>query len=254
MNRWRASPRFRRRSLLALALLALAGGLIAVAVGMQNTPDFPKQRLVDRPAKRIATPHPQALTRAESAAVWATTNRFIRTAVARRQLPRAYDLVGPELRGGLTRAEWAKGGNPVVPFPVASIHDWVLAYAYRNDVALDLGLIARPGSDTVAKSFRIELSRRRAGAPWKVVSWQPVGLSGPGNVKSIRERLAAAPPVAEPKTTTLGSWWLAFPAALLSMVLLVPAVVGVRSWRAGRRAERAYREAAGLRSSSSSPS
>jgi hypothetical protein len=241
VNRWRASPRFRRRSLWSLALLAAAGGLVALGLGTQNTPDFPEQHVVDAPAQRIAQPLPEALTRGEAATILATANRFLRTAVAHKHLRSAYDLVGPELRGGMSRAEWSTGANPVVPFPVAAVHESTLAYAYRNDVALDVGLIAKPGYDTVAKSFRIELRRASAAGPWKVVSWMPLGVSGPGNVTSKRQRLASEPP--PPKTTTLASWWLAFPVTLLTFVLLIPLGIGVRQWRAGRKAERDYREA-----------
>jgi hypothetical protein len=244
VNRWRSSPRFRRRSLWALALLGAAGGLAAVGVGIQNTPDFPPQHLQDRPPQFTPEPHPKALTRAEAAQVWGATTRFLRTAVAHRQLRTAYDLVGPDLRGGMTRAEWATGENPVVPFPVKSIDSWTLAYAYRNDVAIDLGLVALPGSDTVAKAFRIELQRKAAGAPWKVVTWMPLGVSGPGNVRSIRETYRRAPPPPEP--TTLAAWWLAFPGALLGLVLVLPVALWLRSWHTGRKAERAYRDAVGL--------
>ncbi len=246
MNRWRSSPRFRRRSWWTLGLLAAVGGLTAVAFGMKNTPDYPAQALRNDPVQVVREPRPQALTQSESAQVWRTTTHFLRTAVAHRELRSAYDLVGAELRGGMTRAEWSKGANPVVPFPLASVHEWTLAYAYRNDVALDVGLIAKPGSDTIAKAFRIELRRRASGAPWKVVAWLPLGLSGPGNVRSIRERVAATPPPPPPQTATLAAWWLAFPAALLSLVLVLPVVVWLRAWRANRNAERAYRDAVGL--------
>jgi hypothetical protein len=244
VNRWRDSPRFRRRSWWSLALLAAAGTLSAVALGMKNTPERPVQRLQDRPAQVVAAPRPRALTKVEAGQVWETATRFLRTAVSHKDLRHAYDLVGPELRGGMSRATWAHGANPVVPFPVASIHDWTLAYAYRNDVALDVGLVAKPSYDTVAKSFRIELRRAGAGAPWKVVAWVPIGLSGPGNVKSIRAKLEAAPP--PPKTTTLAAWWLAFPAGLLSLAIVLPVLVWARAWHAGRKAERAYRQAVGL--------
>jgi hypothetical protein len=149
VNRWR-SPRFRRRSSWALALRAAGVGIAAVVLSMQNTPDFPKQRLVDRPAQRIVEPLPAPLSRADAADVLATTNRFLRTAVVHKQLRSAYDLVGPELRGGLTRAAWATGENPVIPFPVAGVQASTLAYAYRNDVALDVGLVAKADSDTIA--------------------------------------------------------------------------------------------------------
>lgn len=243
MNRWRSSPRFRRRSWLALALLAAAGGLTAVGLRLDSSADPAPQPVRNRPAAVLAEPRPQALTHAESSQVWATTTRFLRTAVAHRHLRSAYALVGPELRGGMGRAEWAKGANPVVPFPVARIAGWSLAYAYRDDVALDLGLLAKPGSDTVAKSFRIELKRRAAGTPWRVVAWIPLGVSGPGNVRSIRAKALSAPP---PRATKLAGWWLAFPGALLSLALVLPFVVWLRAWRTGRRAERAYRETVGL--------
>jgi hypothetical protein len=245
MGRWRSSPRFRRRTWWTVALLSTAGALAAIAVGMPNTPDFPEQHLVDEPAQLVTEPPRAPLTKADAAAVLATTSRFLRTAVAHRHLRGAYDLVGPELRAGMTRAEWAKGAIPVVPFPAARLHAWTLAYAYRNDVALDVGLIAKPGSDTVAKAFRIELRRRSAGTPWKVVSWQPMGISGAGNVHSLRARLRAAPPP-PPQPATLGAWWLAFPVALVSLALLLPLAIWLRAWRVGRQAERAYRASRGL--------
>ena len=44
--------------------------------------------------------------------------RFVQTAVARENLEEAWELVGPNLRGGLTRKEWISGDNPVVPYPI----------------------------------------------------------------------------------------------------------------------------------------
>jgi hypothetical protein len=104
---------------------------------------------------------------------------------------------------------------------------------------LDIALVAKAGSDTVGKTFRIELQRATHSAPWRVVSWLPNGISGAGNVKSIakKESMVAAAETSGPR---LGTWWLAFPGALLSLALLLPVLITVRSWRAGRRAEREY--------------
>lgn len=239
MSRWQSSPRFRRRALWTLAVVVAAAGLAGIGLGMKNTPDFPKQRLVDRPAQVAPVLRIERLSRAETVRVLDFSTRFVRTAVAHRRLSEAYDMVGPELRGGLSRNEWATGDNPVVPFPAVGIADWSVAYSYRNDVALDLALVAKPGSDTIGKTFRIELTRGRAAGPWRVVSWVPNGLSGPGNVRSIARRQSEV--VQQPATTTLGAWWLLFPASLLSLALVLPAAIWLRSWRTARRAEQAYR-------------
>ena len=246
MSRWRSSPRLRRRAYWAAGLLSAGGALAALALGTQNRSDFPEQRLVDEPAQVVRVPKLAHLSRRDALAVLDTSTRFVRTAVAHRDLRNAYDLVGPDLRGGLTRAEWATGANPVVPFPAAGIAEWALVYSYRNDVALDLALVAGPGSDTVGKTFRIELRRAAREAPWRVVSWLPNGLSGPGNVRSLAQRQAQAPP--GPRTATLGAWWLAFPVALLSLALVLPLGLWLRHWHAHRKADRAYRAERGMAS------
>ena len=244
-RRW-SSPRFRRRTSWALVLAAAAGAVAAVALRMENTPDFPRQRLVDEPAQVAPQPQLAQLTRAEAIRVFETSSRFVRTAVAHRRLRDAYDLVGPELRGGMSRVEWAKGENPVVPFPAVGIVNWSVAYSYRNDVALDVSLVAKPGSDTVGKTFRIELRRRTRAAPWKVVAWLPNGISGAGNVRSIARRQAEAAAEAEQTSAPLAAWWLFFPVSLLALALLLPLVLWLRAWLAGRRAERDYRASRGL--------
>lgn len=241
-----SSPRRRRRVAWALALAASGGILAAVAFGMQNTPEFPKQHLVDAPAQVEPTPQIARLSADETADVLDLSTLFVRTAVAHHHLPAAYDLVGPELRGGMTRAEWATGDNPVVPFPAVGIVQWSLAYSYRNDVALDVALLAPRNSDTLGKTFRIELRRQAKAAPWRVVSWTPVGVSGPGNVRSIAKRQAEV--AAAPESATLGAWWLAFPAGLISVVLVLPLLLWLRSWHATRKAERLYRDTRGITS------
>ena len=243
-GRW-SSPRFRRRVLWSAGLAVAAAGLVAVGVEMQNNPEFPEQHLRNDPVQIITEPTTKRLTQLDKAQLLATSTKFVRTAVVHRHLLQAYDLVGPDLRGGMTRREWAKGDNPVVPFPAVGIATWAVAYSYTNDAGLDIALVAKPGSDTVGKTFRIELRRAAGTAPWRVVSWLPNGVSSAGNVRSIAKQqgaVAAAPT----RPARLGTWWLAFPGALLSLVLLLPLMISVRSWRAGRRAEREYRAERGL--------
>src|SRR3954447_6204775 len=199
-------------------LAVAAAGVAAVSLEMQNTPEFPEQHLRNDPVQIVAEPDTARLTELDRAQLLATSTKFVRTAVVRRHLREAYDLVGPDLRGGMTRSEWAKGDNPVVPFPAVGIATWAVAYSYPNDAGLDIALVAKPGSDTIGKTFRIELQRSARSAPWRAVSWLPDRGSGGGNVKSIAKRQSEVA-AAQARGPRLGSWWLAFPAGLLSLVL-----------------------------------
>ena len=230
--------------------MTAAAGLVAVAFATTNVSEHAAPPTGTTPPQVDTLPASAELSKADALAVLRTSRAFVTAAVARRHLDRAYDMVGPELRGGLTRAQWTHGGNPVVPFPAVGIADVSLAYSYRDDAALDLALVAPPGSDTIGKTFRIELRRAGPTAPWRVVAWLPFGISTGDNVRSIAKREARAAAAAEEEGPPLAAWWLAFPAALLSCVLVLPVYLGVRSWRASRRAERDYRDAI----SSSSPS
>src|SRR3954447_18822611 len=169
-------------------LAVAAAGVAAVSLEMQNTPEFPEQHLRNDPVQIVAEPDTARLTELDRAQLLATSTKFVRTAVVHRHLLEAYDLVGPALRGGMSRREWAKGDNPVVPFPAAGIATWAVAYSYPNDAGLDIALVAKPGSDTIGKTFRIELRRVARSAPWRVVSWLPNGISGAGNVRSIAKK------------------------------------------------------------------
>jgi hypothetical protein len=234
----------------AAALVAAAGGVVAVGFATTNVSEHPEPATGTRPPQVVSLPEATVLSKADALALVRASRTFVTAAVARRHLDVAYDMVGPELRSGLTRAQWMHGANPVVPFPAIGIADVGFAYSYPNDVALDLALVARPGSDTIGKTFRIEFRRPRTAAPWRVVAWLPFGVSSAANVQSLARRQAATERLEEDTGAPLATWWLAFPTGLLCCALVLPVYLGVRSWRATRRAERDYRDAI----SSSSPS
>ena len=62
---------------------------------------------------------------------------FILTAVARKNLRRAYDLSGPQIRQGQSLKEWMTGNIAVVPYPVADlkIAPMKIDYAYAKEAA-----------------------------------------------------------------------------------------------------------------------
>ena len=134
--------------------------------------------------------------------------------------------------------------------PVAGIAAWNLLYSYADDVALDLALVAKPGSDIVGKTFTIELKRYPGSAGrWLVASWVPKGITGEGQSRS-----AAAEPPLPPTRARLSAAWLAVPLAVLGLAVVVPLGFAVRSWHRHRRAAKRYARELGSYRSSSNPS
>ena len=127
----------------------------------------------NEPAWVYHEPKLHKLSKAERLELLATSSRFVNTAVARKHLDEAWNLLGPEMQAGQTRKSWNTGTNNVVPFPVSNIIAWNVSYSYENDVAFDLALRSR-GGDIVGKTFTIELKRYpKLGNRWLVASWTP---------------------------------------------------------------------------------
>jgi hypothetical protein len=244
------SHRFRRR----LAWVAVGVALVATIVGgsiwIGDTGRQIDTKLTNEPASVYQAPRAHRLTKDERLALLAASAHFVRTAVARRDLDDAWEMLGPEMRAGQTRVSWRSGNNNVIPFPVRGIAAWSILYSYDNDVAFDLALVGRPGDDIVGKTFTIELKRYpQQGNRWLVASWVPKGITSVGQSKA-----AAAVPAPPPPTAPLSASWLAVPFALVGLIIAVPLLLVGRSWVKHRRAAKQYeRELRGY-SSSSSPS
>jgi hypothetical protein len=87
-----------------LAVAVLVAGVVAVTVARHNGSDS------------STPPHRGApLTAAERR----LANEFLDTAVARKHLDRAWELVAPQLKEGISLETWKTGSIPVVPYPVA---------------------------------------------------------------------------------------------------------------------------------------
>lgn len=103
--------------------------------------------------------------------------RFIQTAVARKNLPEAWTLVGPNLRGGLTRAEWITGNNPVVPYPIADLDvaPFKVDESFKDSALIEVALIPKPGSGIKPQLFFLALEKSGSGptARWVVNNWVP---------------------------------------------------------------------------------
>jgi hypothetical protein len=182
---------------------------------------------------------PVALSAADRRAVLQTVDRFVEAAVARRNLSAAYDLTAPELRGGVSRREWARGEIPVPSYPVYG-HGARITDTYRNDVSVQLFLKGRRSSveplgvDMELKAFGTGAKRR-----WLVAYYLPRQTLGTAVARGPTSAPAPKDPGIGPH---LGKVWFIAPLALLGLIVLVPVGLGVRDWLQARAAERRYGE------------
>jgi hypothetical protein len=137
------------------ALRILGPVMLAVALGLASS------------AAAAAAPR---MTRADRTAISNLIDRFIKDAVLRQNLPEAWNLAGPDLRGGTTRKAWVNGtGVTVEAFPARG-HDfrnaWTGHLVSPTDAQLTVVLNPKPGSgyDQAAASVDV----RKIGGRWLV--------------------------------------------------------------------------------------
>jgi len=103
---------------------------------------------------------------------------FVATAVARRDLARAWTLAAPELKQGLTLAQWETGAIPVQPYPVAKATARYTVQSSQPGIAsLRVSFLPPPASSTPAGDYTITL--RRLHGRWLVSSWTPQSVVKP---------------------------------------------------------------------------
>jgi hypothetical protein len=109
----------------------------------------------------------------------AVARAFVATAVARKDLARAWVLAAPELKQGLTLAQWKTGSIPVQPYPVAKAAARYTVQSSQSGVAsLRVSFLPSPASSTPAGDFTITLQRLHG--RWLVSSWTPLSVVQPG--------------------------------------------------------------------------
>ena len=235
------SSRRRRRQLLWLAVAAGAAAGIAV-LGLEYPGNALERSPVTNEPSQLVPPRPKSvrLTAARKAVVQAVAAEFVSEAVFRQHVERSYRITAPELREGLTRAQWATGSIPVVPYPadqVALVKSKV-DYSYADRVGLDVLIMPKKGSDVRSAIYVLEVAQVGAGpnAHWAVSRWTPIGSSDP---------LAGRAPAYggnDGHKNPLSAMWLFVPVGLLGLIVLVPLLLWVREWRRHARVRRASRQ------------
>ena len=112
---------------------------------------------------------------AASADALKVARTFLETAVLRKNLDAAYAIVGPDLKGGMSLAQWRKGSIAVVPYPAvnAKTAKFHVTESHKNQLFAQVVLYPRKGSG-VNKGLAFNLGVQRAGGKkWVVNYWLP---------------------------------------------------------------------------------
>ena len=132
------------------------------------------------------------LTAADRTAISRSIDILVNHAVKRQDVGASYDVIAPELRGGMTRKEWAKGSIPVYPYPArGTTHGWTILYVTRDEVAVNLILRPKPGVKQRGILFNVYL--RPIHGKWLVDSFMPAAtintelFGGAARVTSVRD-------------------------------------------------------------------
>jgi hypothetical protein len=178
--------------------------------------------------------------------IGALIDRFVKEAVRRENLPAAWSLLGPQLRGGTTKAAWDAGTEVTVENYPARGDDfrtaWTSAVIKPGDV--DVALMLHPESghpDIPQTAFKAEVIK--SNGRWIVDSFYPAATfsaggsvqgpadyGAPGGGKAIGNDNAKIRPL----------WFILGVSVLGALIVLLPIGLWVRARRRDRRAYATY--------------
>jgi hypothetical protein len=210
-----------------LAVLVLAACLAALAVTSSAS------------ARRLAPSDRKAINE--------TLDILVNHGVKRKNVGAAYDVVTPELRGGLSRAAWSRGAIPIYPYPARgrTFHDWTIRYYNAEEIGIELLLNPQPGSELGQFVFHVYLKPSRG--RWLVDSFMPAATFTPIGerpwVQAQADFMASSGDATRPVGAgRIGAVFAWVPFAVIGLILLGLAVWGIwaklRFYRlVGRRRE-----------------
>ena len=168
------SPRMQSR-IFWVSIVVLVAGIVAFLIAfVGNTGTSNDTPLSNKPAKDVSQIPPTVKLPADAKQV---AREFILTAVARKNLSRAYALSGPEIRQGMTLKEWNRGAIPVVPYPGDAI-DYApmkVDFSYPKEVQLEIALLPTDKAQKQgvrSQLFILDMIKDKRGN-WLVNAWVP---------------------------------------------------------------------------------
>jgi hypothetical protein len=166
----------------AIALLAV-GLLLAGVIALGNRE---ATRTVMGPTGRSASPAEEPISdRAKYGSVitlpisaLGVSRDFIRAAVLRTDMPRAWDISAPALKAGYTRRQWLTGTIPVVPFPARAFSRaaFKTVRSRQRDILLLVYVTSKHEALVRSQDFMLELVPVHH--HWLVSYWAPRGHIG----------------------------------------------------------------------------
>ena len=170
----------RERVLLVAAAILVVAGIVAfvqsrTSEGTPPTTLTPAQKKASAQQQPALKPHGKLDPAARRTAI-----TFIRTALAREDLAKAWNLATPDLRGGLTKKQWVQGNLPFPPFPVDNLETtgFNVAGVSPKEILLEVLLVPEPNSGYVPTRYEITLERTSAKHPWRVSYFLPYAPPG----------------------------------------------------------------------------
>jgi hypothetical protein len=141
----------------------------ALVVFLGNT-SGQEETFSDEPAQTFTPPKLAAV----DPAARKVAGEFILTAVARKDLAKSYEITHPELRQGMTLAQWKTGNIPVIPYESGGLEfaSFKVDHSFTDEVVLEVLLVPKASSKVKPASFLIGLKRVGGDkGPWKVYYW-----------------------------------------------------------------------------------
>jgi hypothetical protein len=161
-----------------VAGLVLIAGVVAFAtVYVFDGAESVESKITDRETGAAIVPE-QAANVALEPEARKVAGEFILTAVARKNLARSYGLTHPELRQGLSKAEWEKGNIPVQYYPADAIDTatFKIDESTADEAVLQVALVPKDGSGVKPQIFFIGL--KKVDGKWLVYYWAPRAAIG----------------------------------------------------------------------------
>jgi hypothetical protein len=246
-----SSARARRRLFRFGIVLAVAGAIAGVTVGLQS----PKQPS-SSPAKNA--PPAQLVTRStrvtahERRAINATLSAFLGAALDRSSPAAAWRLAGPEMKSGSTLRQWRAGTSPVPYFPTRekTFGGWEAVDAGPDYVVFDHLLVhPRRGSNTSSSIFAGEVIKRDG--HWLVNRLYTIAVMKrptKTGTHQVGPQDYAAPSASsqggagQSSGGSLGKQWLLVGAGIVGLALLFPFGFAIASALRSRRCQKQYTE------------
>ena len=171
-----SSPRFQRRLTVAAASVFALGVIVFAATVVWPGP---KRAVIAPPTVPVQIPVKEKYVPFEPAAR-KVGERFIETAVTRRNLGASWKLVAPALKDGYTLERWKTGAIPVIPYPAdtRSPAPVKIDYSYKDKALLMILLTPKRGVHVKPQLFLLGLHAfgRGASRHWLVDYWAPYGV------------------------------------------------------------------------------